>query len=207
MHNFMFANMTNMCINMIEPWVGSPHAVTEVARATAVRTDVLLVLNRTPLIQHEHTDNPDDPKRHQNMVVGLKCQHEVKTRLANLRQAPTASNISALGIYRSTTAAHADVIALEKSLQNYWQQYEIGDGEFPEGVHLHIGSKIKLWAQGSHDDIGYAVGHPCLDGTARYTRAHRSPCATIMFANMALFMFTDDKFMLTNHVQQQRCPT
>ena len=189
------------------PWVGSAHAVTEVARVTAVRTDVLLVLNRTPSIQHEHTDNPDDPKSHHNMVVGLKCQHEVKARLANLRQPPTASNISALGIYKSTTAAHADVIALEESLRNYWQKYEIGDGEFPEGVHLHIGSKIKLWAQGSHDDIGYAVGHPCLDGTARYMRAHHSPCATIMFANMTRFMFADDQFMFNNHVHQHCCPT
>lgn len=174
------------------------------SQVTPALSDVLLVLNRTPTIPSEH---PDEPQSHVNTAVGLKCQHDVKTRLIQLRQSPTASNISTLGVYKSTTAGNADVRALAESLQNYWQQYEVGDGEFPEDVLLHIGSKIKLWAQGSHEDIGYAVGHPCLDGTARYTRARHSPCATIMFANMNQFMFTDDGVMFVKHVCEHVWPT
>ena len=79
----------------------------------------------------------------------------------------SATVLSTIGPYASTTAADADLSGLLQALQNYWRENSIGDGTYPTDVPIHLGSKVKLWAPGTHVDIGYAVGHPRLDNEAR----------------------------------------
>ena len=68
----------------------------------------------------------------------------------------------------------ADVSCLAEALRNYWVANDIGDGEYPEDARLVLGSRIKLWAAGTHEDIGSAIAHPCLDGEPRYEHAHEN---------------------------------
>ena len=106
------------------------------------------------------------------MVGWTSKKHTARTRVAAHFAALgpvrlTAANLSAIGPYASTTAADADLSGLLQALQNYWRENSIGDGTYPTDVPIHLGSKVKLWAPGTHVDIGYAVGHPHLDNEAR----------------------------------------
>ena len=106
------------------------------------------------------------------MVGWTSKKHTARTRVAAHfaalgRVQLTAANLSAIGPYASTTAADADLSGLLHALRNYWAENGIGDGTYPTDAVLQLGSKVKLWAPGTHVDIGYAVGHPNLDGRAR----------------------------------------
>ena len=116
------------------------------------------------------------PKRaheHTNVMVGWTSKKhtarmKVTAQFGNV--AITAGRLSAIGVYASTTGADANLTGLLQSLQNYWSENSIGDGVYPLTAPLALGSKVKLWAPGTHVDIGYAVGHPNLDGRARCAR-------------------------------------
>ena len=116
---------------------------------------------------------PKKERPHENAMVGWTSKkHTARTRVAAhfaaLGTVPlTAANLSAIGPYASTTAADADLSGLLHALRNYWAENGIGEGAYPEDAVLQLGSKVKLWAPGTHVDIGYAVGHPNLDGRAR----------------------------------------
>ena len=107
------------------------------------------------------------------MAVGTSAKsakrHTARARVtAQFGAVPlTADKLSAIGPYASTTAADADLSGLLQALQNYWRENSIGDGTYLTDVPIHLGSKVKLWAPGTHVDIGYAVGHPRLDNEAR----------------------------------------
>ena len=81
----------------------------------------------------------------------------------------TADKLGAIGPYASTTAAGADLSGLLHAVQNYWRENSIGDGMYiyPTDVPIQAGSKVGLWAPGTHVGIGYAVGHLRLNNGAR----------------------------------------
>ena len=116
---------------------------------------------------------PKKQRPHDNVAVGMSTKsakrHTARARVtAQFGAVPlTAANLSAIGPYASTTAADADLSGLLQALQNYWRENSIGDGTYPTDAPIHLGSKVKLWAPGTHVDIGYAVGHPRLDNEAR----------------------------------------
>ena len=61
--------------------------------------------------------------------------------------------------------------ACGQGLKVYWRNNNLGlgeDGELPADMELSLGSRIKLWSAGVHRDIGYAYGHPKLDGKPRW---------------------------------------
>ena len=70
----------------------------------------------------------------------------------------------------------ADVSGVEIALRAYWRNNELGlgqDGQLPADLELVLGSRIKLWSAGVHKDIGYAYGHPSLDGKPRFPKSIR----------------------------------
>ena len=104
---------------------------------------------------------------HRNTMKGKRCKHPLVEWVRARGLAATAQHISSAGVYASAEHADADVSALQESLQIYWETNQVGDGVFPEDCVLQLGSRIKLWAPGTHADIGFAYGHPCMDGRAR----------------------------------------
>ena len=59
---------------------------------------------------------------------------------------------------------------LEKELENFWRVN--GLGEYPVDAKLSVASRVKLWAAGTHADIGYAAAHPNFDGKARWMHTY-----------------------------------
>ena len=99
-------------------------------------------------------------------MKGKKGKHTIRDWLRQRGLAATARNISSAGVYASAVHADADVSALQQSLQIYWQTNQVGEGVFPEECLLQFGSRIQLWAPGTHANIGFAYGHPDMDGRA-----------------------------------------
>ena len=104
---------------------------------------------------------------HRNTMKGKKGKHTIRDWLRQRGLAATARNISSAGVYASAVHADADVSALQQSLQIYWQTNQVGEGVFPEECLLQLGSRIQLWAPGTHANIGFAYGHPDMDGRVR----------------------------------------
>ena len=108
---------------------------------------------------------------HRNVAVGVderhaKWQHPVMRMMRERGLPTTAANISMLGVYHSTEQLEANVGMLEKELENFWRVN--GLGEYPVDAKLSVASRVKLWAAGTHADIGYAAAHPNFDGKARW---------------------------------------
>ena len=106
-------------------------------------------------------------RSHQNVAIGLKGDHVLKRTLGALGQELTARNISLQKEYCSTPAAKIDVAALENALETYWRANQIGDGVYPAQAQILLGSRVQLWEAGTHTNLGYATGHPSLDGRPR----------------------------------------
>ena len=68
----------------------------------------------------------------------------------------TARNISTIGVLCEAAAGPVCVKALIKTLVEYWSNFV--KTEFPEQAPIELGSRVKLWAAGTHRDIGFAWG-------------------------------------------------
>ena len=113
---------------------------------------------------------------HRNTMKGKKGKHTIRDWLRQRGLAATARNISSAGVYASAVHADADVSALQQSLQIYWQTNQVGEGVSPEDCLLQLGSRIQLWAPGTHANIGFAYGHPDMDGRVRYCIDGHNSC-------------------------------
>ena len=107
---------------------------------------------------------------HHNRLAGKRCKHALGHLAAHVRLKMTPKDLSTLKVYSHAIAAvpvNADVSQLETALQQYWQAENLDGGVLPADTELILGSRIKLWEQQTHEDRGYASGHPNLDGWAR----------------------------------------
>lgn len=116
-------------------------------------------LHFTPASVFCHTPMHAAPARvrvHQNIIVGVKGSHPVKHRLKSAGLSLTARNISTIGVFCEDAAGPVCVKALIKTLVEYWSNFI--KTEFPEQAPIELGSRVKLWAAGTHRDIGFAWG-------------------------------------------------
>ena len=103
-------------------------------------------------------------------MKGMKTPHALRNLAKERGLAHTAEGYSACGVYSPRTDAvpvDADVSHLATALQKYWQTEGIDGGVYPTGATIILGTRIKLWAQQTHVDIGDAIGHPCVDQKRR----------------------------------------
>ena len=115
-------------------------------------------------------ERPQKNQVHENKMKGWKGAHALYRLVRESGQPRTAEGLSTALIYRHRTRdvpVDADVSQLLTALRKYWLAENIGGGVYPRDAHIVLGSRIKLWARETHEDIGYAVGHPSLDSKAR----------------------------------------
>jgi hypothetical protein len=109
-----------------------------------------------------------------NMMLGSTSRTHTVTRLLRAKGAPrTAHEISQLGVYCEDNVGPLDVSGLEHALRDYWRFSRVGEGVYPIGAKIELGSRIRLFAADTHAPLGFAVGHPSLDSRARYDRCAR----------------------------------
>ena len=136
---------------------------------------------RLPHVDVTRTDptrprnKPEKAVEHKNKMKGAglneRATHALYLLAKTAEYPRTAEGLSQVGIYRPRTKAvpvDADVSELHSSLKNFWEEEGIDGGVYPEHATIVLGSRVRLWAHQTHADIGYAVGHPKLDGRARW---------------------------------------
>ena len=111
---------------------------------------------------------------HNNKLVGKGGKHPLTVWARENKLRMTPKDLSTATVYCPFSLharVDADVSGLEHALKVYWRDNNLGlgeDGELPADMELRLGSRIKLWSAGVHRDIGYAYGHPKLDGKPRW---------------------------------------
>lgn len=109
-----------------------------------------------------------------NVMLGSTSRTHTVTRQLRAKGAPrTAHEISQLGVYCEDNVGPLDVSGLEHALRDYWRFSGVGQGVYPIGAKIELGSRIRLFAADTHAPLGFAVGHPSLDSRARYDRCAR----------------------------------
>ena len=56
--------------------------------------------------------------------------------------------------------------------ESYLAAARVNEGKIPEDVEVRVGSRLKIWAAGTHTDLGYAYAHPNINGRPRYGAQH-----------------------------------
>ena len=111
-------------------------------------------------------------------MSGKHCKHTLKRLAAGAGVDTTAAALSEFTSYCTATPKEpigADVTDLAKALRAYWREQNLAGGQYPAKARLVLGSRIKLWAKDTHYDIGYAYGHPNVDGRRRWRARHARP--------------------------------
>ena len=154
------------------------------------------LLGRPPRTNQRHSEEreednvPDVPKnlrdgcmtwqmraeRHLNFAWGLFCKHPaqkagVKGRYQPAEQCRFTAISNCAEIY-STPIGPVKLGDLKQEFETYLAAADINEGAIPDDVEVQVGSRVKIWAAGTHTDVGYAYAHPNINGRPRYDAEH-----------------------------------
>ena len=77
--------------------------------------------------------------------------------------------------YHFTNKVAADLkvaVDLKQEFETYLAAADINEGAIPDDVEVQVGSRVKIWAAGTHTDVGYMYAHPNINGRPRYDAEH-----------------------------------
>ena len=109
--------------------------------------------------------------RHENYVWGLKGNHMAQKAGLRTKTTPGARcRLQAISdmkeIYK--TAANPVVLTdLKREFQSYLEANDLCQGQIPEELKVHVGSRIKLIEPKTHKGLGYAYAHQKINGRGR----------------------------------------
>ena len=132
-------------------------------------------------------DDEDDPltkrikalrKKHTQQVAGGKSgHHPTKTALKHANLRLTLGNISTNAPAIDAQLGTVKVNELLSEMIRYCVRYGI-DSIVHEDTEVQIGSRISIWAEGTHVNMGFAYAHPNLHSQERCTaRLRFTQCA------------------------------
>ena len=106
------------------------------------------------------------------MESGKRGKHTAVRMLREAKLKVTARNLANLnenGIYCQTPHLDADLSRLPRALKTYWADNNLDGGVYPPSTVLYLGSRVQLWADGTHRNIGWLYAHPNHQNRARCT--------------------------------------
>ena len=134
-------------------------------------------------------DDEDDPptkrikalrKKHTQQVLGGKSgHHPTKTALKHANLRLTLGNISTNAPAIHVQLGTVKLNELLSEMSRYCARYGIDPiASVDEDTEVQIGSRISIWAEGTHVNMGYAYAHPNLLSQERCTACLRfTQCA------------------------------
>ena len=115
-------------------------------------------------------------ERHLNFAWGLSCRHPAQKAGVKGRHQPAApcrfAAISNCGEIYCTDLGPVKVGDLKMEFESYLAAARVNEGKIPEDVEVRVGSRLKIWAAGTHTDLAYAYAHPNINGRPRYGAQH-----------------------------------
>ena len=109
--------------------------------------------------------------RHENYVWGLKGNHMAQKAGLRTKTTPGARcRLQAISDMKEiyTTAANPVVLTdLKREFQSYLEANNLCQGQIPEELKVHVGSRIKLFEPKTHTGLGYAYAHQKINGRGR----------------------------------------
>ena len=67
----------------------------------------------------------------------------------------------------STEANKVVLSDLKREFKSYLEANNLCRGEIPEGLKIHVGSRIKMFAAKTHTSLGFAYAHQSINGRGR----------------------------------------
>ena len=109
--------------------------------------------------------------RHENYVWGLKGNHMAQKAGLRTKTTPGARcRLQAISDMKEiyTTAANPVVLTdLKREFQSYLEANNLCQGQIPEELKVHVGSRIKMFEPKTHTGLRYAYAHQKINGRGR----------------------------------------
>jgi hypothetical protein len=116
------------------------------------------------------TEAMESGKRGKHTAVRMLREAKLKVTARNL------ANLNENGIYCQTPHLDADLSRLPRALKTYWADNNLDGGVYPPSTVLYLGSRVQLWADGTHRNIGWLYAHPNHQNRARCARPAQHLC-------------------------------
>ena len=109
--------------------------------------------------------------RHENYVWGLYGTH-VAQKVGKPTKTSSGARcrlqaISEMNWIYNTEANKVVLSDLKREFKSYLEANNLCRGEIPEGLKIHVGSRIKMFAAKTHTSLGFAYAHQSINGRGR----------------------------------------
>ena len=142
--------------------------------ATSQQNEALEADLRTVLQKVSARDQ--EIERLNQLLDGGQDYQKLSFEHVNKSNQQLVANLNENGIYCQTPHLDADLSRLPRALKTYWADNNIDGGVYPPITVLYLGSRVQLWADGTHRNIGWLYAHPKHQNRARCARPAQHLC-------------------------------